>query len=119
MERSFEDMKSGLVFSEFFTRTEKIMFAKRLAVIAMLKKGVSTYMISEALAMSPSTTERMRNAYEKGKYRHVAIHALGRKDIWDILEAILEGRGIVPPKYGKSRWRSLDRHLYKKNLRKT
>lgn len=119
LERSFVDMKSGLVFSEFFTSTEKVMLAKRLAVIAMLKKGVSTYMISEALAMSPSTTERMRNAYEKGKYRHVTLHALGKKDIWNILEAILEGKGIMPPKYGKGRWRSLDKHIYKKNLRKT
>lgn len=119
LERSFTNMKSGAVFSEFFTRTEKIMFAKRFAIIAMLKKGVSTYAIAETLLVSPSTAERMRNSYEKGKYTHVVMHALGKKDIWNILEAILEGRGIMPSKYGKGRWRSLDKHLYKKNLRET
>lgn len=116
-ERSFADLKTKSVFHEFFTKTEKIMFAKRLAVIAMLKKGVSPYMIAESLHMSPSTTERMSNNYEKGNYNKITNLALGKKDIWNIIESILTLKGIMPPKHGKGRWRSLDKRTYKDNLK--
>jgi hypothetical protein len=36
LERSFSDGKSLAVMSQFFTRTEREMFAKRFAVIALL-----------------------------------------------------------------------------------
>lgn len=116
LERSFSKMKTNLVFSEFFTKTEIIMFAKRLAVIAMLEKGISTYMIAELLHMSPSTTERMSNEYENNKYKHIIKESLGKKDIWNIIENILNAGGAIPPKYGGGRWRMIDKQIYKKNL---
>ncbi len=93
------------------------MFAKRLAVIAMLQKGISSYMIAEALFMSPSTTERMLLAYEQDKYQNIIKEALGKKDIWNIIESILNMGGILPPRYGEGRWRTIDKHIYKKNLK--
>lgn len=108
-EQAAANMKTADVFYEFFTFTEKIMFAKRLAVITMLKKGVSNYMISQALHMSPSTVERMSLNYEKGKYNNILKQALGRKNVWNIIENILDLGGILPPKFGKGRWRMLDK----------
>jgi len=116
-ERSFDNNKGRQVFNEFFSRTERVMFAKRLAVIAMLSKGVSIHMIAEALSMSPSTAERMSVQYEKGKYIYIIKEALGKKDVWDIIQDILTVGGIMPPKVGGKRWRSLDKAVRKTKLK--
>jgi len=118
-ERSFKDLHTQAVFNEFFTYTEKIMFAKRLAVIAMLSKGISSYMIAETLAMSPATTNRMSVKFEMGKYDHIIKKALGKKDIWNIIEFMLSAGGIMPPIVGGKRWRNWDRATYKENLKRT
>jgi uncharacterized protein YerC len=44
--------------TELLTKTERIMIAKRLAVLIMLKKGYSFRVISATLHVSPSTVER-------------------------------------------------------------
>jgi len=118
-ERSFKDLHTRAVFGEFFTYTEKIMFAKRLAVIAMLSKGISSFMISEVLAMSPATTARMSAKFEMGKYDSIIKKALGKKDIWDIIELMLSAGGIMPPIVGGKRWRSWDKAIYKENLKRS
>ncbi len=117
-ERASADVKTSNVFYEFFTHTEKIMFAKRLAVITMLKKGVSHYMISVALGVSPSTVARLSLRYEKGRYEHILKHAVGKRDFLKVIESILTLEGIVPPIAGKGRWRMLDREIHRKNLKK-
>ncbi len=117
VERSFDNNKGRQVWGEFFSRTERIMFAKRLAVIAMLSKGVSAHMIAEALGMSPSTTERMSIQYEKGKYFYIIKEALGKKDVWDIIQDILTVGGIMPPRAGGKRWRSFDKAVRKDKLK--
>src|SRR3989344_399934 len=75
LERSFKKGETKPVFYEFFTYTERAMFAKRLAVIAMLDRGVSSYAISEVLRMSPSTVDRMALKHERGKYTAIIKHA--------------------------------------------
>jgi len=107
-ERSFKNNSSKNVFYEFFTPTERIMFAKRLAVIALLSKEASTLTISEALSMSPSTVDKMRIKYEHGDYEKIIKTALGKKDIWDILEQIFTAGGLIPQKVGTSRWKKLN-----------
>src|SRR3989344_6918774 len=89
MERSFKKGETKPVFYEFFTYTERAMLAKRLAVIAMLSRKVSTYAIAEVLLMSPSTVDRMSLKCERGKYDGIIKHALGQKDIWEIIDSIL------------------------------
>ena len=46
------------------------MLAKRIAILFLLKKGMSTYKISELLGVSPSTAERFENATSFNKYKH-------------------------------------------------
>ena len=119
LERSFKQRKTKLVFYEFFTYTERAMFAKRLAVIAVLSKEISTYAIADALHMSSSTIDKMSLKYEREKYNGIIKYALGKKDIWAIIEDILTLGGIMPPKVGGKRWRKLNKSIYDSNLLKT
>ena len=56
---------------EFFTKTERIMFAKRLGIIALLERGYSTYAISIAIGVSDSTVARIENQLEHGKFKNI------------------------------------------------
>lgn len=58
------------IFDELLTQTEKIMLAKRIGVLFLLKKGVSPYAISNILGVSSSTTERFNLAMRAKKYKH-------------------------------------------------
>lgn len=58
------------IFDELLTQTEKVMLAKRLGILFLLKKGFSLYKISKILKISSSTAERFRLEYEIGKYKH-------------------------------------------------
>jgi Trp operon repressor len=107
--------KSKLILQEFLTPTEKIMLAKRLAIIFMLNEKVSIYHIAETLFVSPSTVERMSLKYQCGEYVNLAdITKKNRADIWDILKTlILIG---LTPRVGKNRWKwfyDIDKKYYK------
>lgn len=107
LEKSARRSWSRMFLREFLTKTEKIMLAKRFAVICMLNKSVPVTYIAESLAMSPSTVGRMSLGYETGKY-NTLLKTIGRKEykeMWDILEAIL--RAGLPPKAGRGRWKFL------------
>lgn len=58
------------IFRELLTKTEKIMIAKRIGMLFLLRKGLSLYEISKALGVSSSTVERFARAQEFQKYRH-------------------------------------------------
>ena len=95
-----------LFLNGFLTRTEKIMLAKRFAVIYLLSKDIPVSYIAEALHMSPATISRMSLKYEIGKYSSL-LKTIQRenKDIWRILEKIL--RAGLPPIAGRGRWKFL------------
>lgn len=100
--------KSWLKFflNDFLTRTEKIMLAKRFAVIYLLSKDLPFSYISDSLCMSPTTISRMSLKYELGKYSAL-LNTIKTKDenIWKILEKIL--RAGLPPRAGRGRWKFL------------
>src|SRR5690606_7532217 len=80
------------IFNSFFTKTEKIMFAKRLALILMLEKQVPFSHIEQALKMSPTTVARYSVQVEGGKFTHLArwfktIH--NRKIFWQSVEILI------------------------------
>jgi len=58
-----------LVFQELLTKTERVMMAKRIVMLLLLKKGMSFYKISELIGVSPSTVSRFDCAVSRGKYR--------------------------------------------------
>ena len=95
------------MLNQFLTRTEKIMFAKRLAVISMLSKGLSSYDISNTLHMSPATVARMSLKYEENKYNQIIKMLMRNKasTVVDVIEAILSP---APSGRAKARRRIID-----------
>jgi Trp operon repressor len=57
------------IFDELLTQTEKVMLAKRIGILFLLKKELSPYKISELLGVSPSTAERFERDVARGRYR--------------------------------------------------
>src|SRR3989344_7716711 len=104
------------VLGELLTPTEKIMFAKRLAVISMLAQNIPIHVIADNLSMSSSTIDIMSLRFEVGSYSHVVENGLKKTDIVDIINMIQTVGGIMPPRSGKGRWKSLDNSLRKERI---
>jgi len=104
------------VLRELLTSTEKIMLAKRLAVISMLSQNIPVHDIALSLAMSPSTTDIMSLRFEVGSYDHVIKSGLKKTDIVDIINMIQTVGGLMPLRSGKGRWKSLDDSLRRERI---
>ena len=104
------------VLGELLTPTEKIMFAKRLAVISMLAQNIPIHVIADNLSMSSSTIDIMSLRFEVGSYSHVVENGLKKTDIVDIINMIQTVGGIMPPRSGKGRWKSLDNSLRRERI---
>ena len=117
LERAFDAEKGLFIFGQFFTQTEREMFAKRFAVIVMLEKKVPVSQIARALKMSEVTIATMSLKHEMGKYEWVVKSALGKKDIWEIIESILTLDGNLPQKVGKGRYKSANKTARKNHPR--
>lgn len=88
---------------ELFTKTEKIMFAKRLAAILLLNRGMPQHLISEKLNMSPSTISRLSLYIEIREYNNILkIAGQHQETVSSILEVILDN---LPQPIGRSRRR--------------
>lgn len=106
LEKSAKKSRGKFFLNDFLTRTEKIMLAKRFAVIYLLSKDVPVTYIAEALCMSPATIFRMSLKYDIGKYSSLLKSIKNEnKDIWKILEKILKAG--LPPRAGRGRWKFL------------
>ena len=60
--------ESKRFLGEFFTTSEKIMLAKRLALIVMLKRGYSFTVIRRTLKMSESTVAKFGRFFRQNKF---------------------------------------------------
>ena len=105
-EKSAQKSRVRLFLSDFLTKTEKIMLAKRFAVIYLLSKNIPSSYIAESLSMSHSTILKMSLKYDIGKY-NLLLRTLEKDntDIWKILEKILKAG--LPPRVGRGRWKFL------------
>lgn len=72
--KSPSDIKIPL--SELLTETERIMLAKRLALLIMLKKNFSFSKIANVLHVSPSTIERYWKETKKKQFASISQHVL-------------------------------------------
>ncbi len=106
--------KSEILFKELFTDTEKIMFAKRLAIVFMLNEGISRPYISDVLFISPSTVDRAFLNFENGKYQYlVKIIKKNNRSIWEIIENLISNS--VSEQVGKRRLAWMDKLKEKYN----
>jgi|SRR3989344_5988212 len=114
LEKSVNKSSVRFFFKDFLTRTEKIMLAKRFAVIYLLSLDIPVTYIAESLGMSPATISRMSLKYDIGKYSSLLkIIKEDKENMWDILEKIL--RAGLPPKVGRGRWKFLYEYKNKKS----
>ena len=88
--------------SEFFGKEEKVMFAKRLAIIALIHQGRPIHRIATYLHVSESTVAKMHERYEKGEFSFTIKVLTKNKADYEkflgILETILSVGGIMPPR---------------------
>lgn len=95
-----------IFFFQFLTETEKIMLAKRLAIIVLLDRGVSPYEIWNKLGVSPSTVARISEKLDRGGYRKIARSAKKSTDLDDLLKWLVYVGGLMPPRVGsRAEWR--------------
>ncbi len=92
--------KTKIILNELLTKTEKLMLAKRLAVIFMLERKESIYAISNILKMSPSTVARMSLLHENGAYKDILKDMKDKNSFWKTLEK------IIPPRVGRNRFKN-------------
>lgn len=108
LEKSAKKSWIKMFLNDFLTRTEKIMLAKRFAVILLLSNGIPVSYIANSLCMSETTVFRMYNRYDIGKY-NLLLKSIKKEngEIWKILEKILKAG--LPPIAGRGRWKFLYR----------
>lgn len=87
------------VFSELITPTERVMLAKRLAIILMLERGYSIDIIQKTLKVTPQTIVRFwkitKHSFYKPIIRKISSNK-AKSDFWQELEKfVLVG---MPPR---------------------
>nr|QBM02450.1 hypothetical protein [uncultured archaeon] len=101
-----EKKSLSLLIDEILTTTEKIMLAKRLAVILMLSGNTPQHKIADALKVSPTTVVKISLGIEIGKFDSILkISKSERADMEKIIWNILTAGGFMPPKVGRKYWK--------------
>ena len=87
------------------TPTERIMLAKRVALIPLISQGSSWYAIKRKLNISPSTITRIAKVIDRGGYQDLLVmyKKQTKNRSWKIIETLLFG--IFPQRDGESRRR--------------
>ena len=78
------------IFTELFTKTERLMFGKRLALVYLIDKGVSTHTISNVLKMSLSTVARFEVALGGGLFLETKKWISGTSQAHSIIKLLLD-----------------------------
>ena len=98
--------ETGLFLSDLLGLEEKVMLAKRLAVVVMIQEGYSTYKISNTLKVSSATANKIKQQFTIGYFDNLIKFLKGNKKVYKILletiDSILTVGGIMPY-YGQIR----------------
>ena len=99
------------VFRELFTRTEKIMFAKRLTIVFLLSKEIPQHRIVDILKVSPSTVAKMSLKLENGKFETIIKTTKKKNELVNFIEFLLTAGGTMSPIAGRGRWKRIFKDL--------
>ena len=78
------------LISSLLTKTEKLMIAKRFAVVVMLKEGFEEQDIADALHVTRETVERLKLLYQlNGEGYDIAIRKLQDEKVYKQFKKIL------------------------------
>jgi len=97
--------------NELLSQTERVMLAKRLAIVVLLVRGYSFTQISDTLGVTRQTIVRIWRSTKDGQYDKIARYA--RKYTTHFKHQTAIDRFInalhiaAPPRLGKGRWRAL------------
>lgn len=112
---------------EILTSAEKIMLAKRFAIIVMLYRKQSYSSIMKTLKVSQTTVAKINLELKKGEFdfitsqfQKVKVQKIGKRkgkegNFWVALEILIQAG--MPP-MGKGRWKFLDELDRKKGTRR-
>lgn len=99
--KSSTDTNTKSFLTNLLTKTERVMLAKRLAVIGMLIKGYSFEVIQQTLQVSPSTVDRFwkiinqhPNSFSLIRSR-VETKSKSKSGFWKVLGDFLENLFLV------------------------
>ena len=99
MGRMNASMAEHFIF-EFFGREEKIMLAKRLAIIALIHEHRPLHRIAVHLHVSETTVGKLCDRYERGEFQHTIQSLTKNKTDYtkflDLLDSILTVGGMMP-----------------------
>lgn len=107
--------EARILANELLSQTERVMLAKRLAVVVLLVRGYSFTQIEEALGVTRQTVVRIWKDMKTGKYDKIVRYArdhtrhFKRESFMDELIRIIHFG--MPPRAGKGRWKFLDKSL--------
>lgn len=101
---------------DFLSPTERIVYAKRLAIVVLLEKGNSYEEISQILRVTPSTISKMSTIikYGNGELKNISVK-IAKKDktkaMWEELLSLLDlpGKGLPISEWKKKRWKSAEK----------
>ncbi len=92
--------ETNFLLAELLGEEEKIMLAKRLAIIVLLYRKQTLYFIAHSLHVSPATVSRIAALLNTGRYKLICKSFDSRtKKVLDMLEAIdsiLHLGGLLP-----------------------
>lgn len=102
---SSPNTKQSKMLGALLTQSERIMLAKRLAVIIMLDKDSSYYHISKTLKVSISTVMHTEHLLQKGVYAPIVgkVRSASSRTLLESLELLLSAGmpSIAGPKHQK------------------
>mgnify|MGYP003526438193 CR=1 FL=1 len=94
------------VINELLTETEKLMLAKRIAIVLLLNANTPQSSIADILKVSTSTIAKTSLKMEQGRY-HFILNASkkDKNDFERIIYDIMTVGGLMRPKVGRKYWR--------------
>jgi uncharacterized protein YerC len=105
----------GSFLHELLGREERIMLAKRLAVIVMLSHGNSLYKTAQTLQVSTATAGKMQERLQRNDYTQLLTLLKKNKKQYhsflETLDSLLHLGGVLPHYTGMDRYRNLNKNL--------
>jgi uncharacterized protein YerC len=99
LSRVNKDQANDFIF-EFFGKEERMMIAKRLAIIALIHEKRPIHRIATHLHTSETTVKNLKSQYEQNRYsctiKALTKNKIDYKKFVDLLDSILTVGGIMP-----------------------
>ncbi len=99
--------RSKYFLEDLLSPTEKLMLAKRLAMLLLVLEGASVYQIAETFTVSTSTARRMKLKIERNGCPYIVALYENRKLRKEFQKDILTLLRMGLPPRGRGRWKWL------------